>query len=126
MVFASITFLLYFLPLFFLIYQLVPQSFKNAVILAGSILFYSWGGPKFIFAILITTFFGFCFCAKNVCCSVAAPEKNMADTFFNHEFGNVVLFQVCQFFRGKFVVCFGNGDAVAQSAFAHRHFFLYF
>jgi alginate O-acetyltransferase complex protein AlgI len=56
MVFSSITFLVYFLPLFLLLYHLVPHKYKNAVILIASIYFYSWGGPKFIFVILGTTF----------------------------------------------------------------------
>lgn len=59
MTFSSITFLVYFLPVFFLIYHLVPHKFKNGVILLGSIFFYSWGGPKFIFVILGTTFLDF-------------------------------------------------------------------
>jgi alginate O-acetyltransferase complex protein AlgI len=59
MVFSGITFLVYFLPLFLLIYHLVPNKLKNLVILLGSIFFYSWGGPKFIFVILGTTFVDF-------------------------------------------------------------------
>lgn len=59
MVFSSITFLVYFLPIFLLVYHLVPHKFKNAVILAASIYFYSWGGPRFIFVILGTTFLDF-------------------------------------------------------------------
>jgi len=59
MVFSSITFLVYFLPVFLLLYHLVPNKFKNAVILVGSVYFYSWGGPKFIFIILGTTFLDF-------------------------------------------------------------------
>ncbi len=55
MVFSSLTFLFYFFPAFFLAYYLVPARFKNAVILCGSILFYSWGAPRFIFVILGTT-----------------------------------------------------------------------
>lgn len=35
---------------------MAPHKFKNAVILIASIYFYSWGGPKFIFIILGTTF----------------------------------------------------------------------
>ncbi|MCC6182416.1 MAG: MBOAT family protein [Bacteroidia bacterium] len=56
MVFSSITFLVYFLPLFLLVYHLTPHKFKNACILIFSIIFYAWGGPKFIFVILGTTF----------------------------------------------------------------------
>ena len=55
MVFSGITFLIYFLPVFLLIYHLAPHKYKNGVILLASIYFYSWGGPKFIFVILGTT-----------------------------------------------------------------------
>lgn len=59
MVFSSITFLVYFLPIFLLAYHLTPHKFKNACILIFSIVFYAWGGPKFIFVILGTTFLDF-------------------------------------------------------------------
>lgn len=59
MVFSSITFLVYFLPVFLLLYHLAPHAYKNALILLASIYFYSWGGPKFVFAILGTTFLDF-------------------------------------------------------------------
>lgn len=59
MVFSGITYLIYFLPVFILLYHLVPHKFKNAVILIASIYFYSWGGPKFILVILATTFLDF-------------------------------------------------------------------
>lgn len=59
MVFSSITFLVYFLPVFLLAYHLVPNRLKNACILIFSIIFYAWGGPKFIFVILGTTLLDF-------------------------------------------------------------------
>lgn len=59
MVFSGITYLVYFLPVFILLYHLVPHKLKNAVILIASIYFYSWGGPKFVFVILGTTFLDF-------------------------------------------------------------------
>ncbi len=59
MVFSSITFLIYFLPAFLLLYHLADKRFKNLIILLASILFYSWGAPKFIFVILGTTFIDF-------------------------------------------------------------------
>jgi alginate O-acetyltransferase complex protein AlgI len=59
LVFSSIVFLLYFLPVFLLTYFIVPGRFKNIVILLFSIAFYSWGAPKFIFVILGTTFVDF-------------------------------------------------------------------
>ena len=59
MVFSSIVFILYFLPVLLITYYLVGKSFKNAVLLVFSIFFYSWGAPKFIFVILATTLLDF-------------------------------------------------------------------
>lgn len=52
MVFSSSLFLLYFLPAFLILYYLVPRSFKNIFILIGSIFFYAWGAPDFIFIVI--------------------------------------------------------------------------
>jgi len=42
-----------------LVYFCVSKRYKNAVILVGSIFFYAWGAPKFIFVILGTTLLDF-------------------------------------------------------------------
>ena len=55
MVFSSIIFLLYFFPVVFILYFLLNNKIKNAFLLLVSVLFYMWGAPKFIFAILLTT-----------------------------------------------------------------------
>jgi len=55
MVFSSITFIFYFLPLFFLVYYFADKRYKNLIILAGSVIFYAWGAPRFIFVLLGTT-----------------------------------------------------------------------
>lgn len=52
MLFSSITFLFNFLPLLILIYFIVPQKAKNAVLLAASMLFYAWGEPVYLFLML--------------------------------------------------------------------------
>ena len=52
MVFSSSLFLLYFLPLFLMVYYLADTRYKNGVILAFSIFFYAWGAPRFLFVIL--------------------------------------------------------------------------
>jgi len=49
MLFPSITFLFYFLPLFFILYCIAPGiTAKNVVLLAASLLFYAWGEPRFV------------------------------------------------------------------------------
>ena len=62
MVFSSITFLFYFLPIVLLIYYLVPKKCKNIVLLIASLMFYFYGEPKYIllmaFSIISTYIFG--------------------------------------------------------------------
>lgn len=48
MLFSSISFLYYFLPLTLAFYFSVPQKFKNAVLLLASLVFYGWGEPKYV------------------------------------------------------------------------------
>jgi alginate O-acetyltransferase complex protein AlgI len=55
MVFSSVTFLVYFFPVVFTLYFLMPKAAKNLFLLLASIVFYMWGAPKFIFVILGTT-----------------------------------------------------------------------
>ncbi len=59
MIFSSIVFVLYFLPLFLLLYYFADPKYKNILLLVFSVFFYSWGAPKFIFVILVTTFLDF-------------------------------------------------------------------
>ncbi|MEO6302941.1 MAG: MBOAT family O-acyltransferase [Bacteroidia bacterium] len=42
-----------------LVYFFIDKKYRNAVILIGSIFFYAWGAPKFIFVILFTTLLDF-------------------------------------------------------------------
>lgn len=55
MVFSSVIFLVFFFPVVFTLYYLCPKPLKNIFLLLASIVFYMWGAPKFIFAILGTT-----------------------------------------------------------------------
>ncbi len=59
MVFSSSLFLLYFLPIFLLVYCFIDKSYKNNVILLASIVFYAWGEPRFIFILLLSTIIDF-------------------------------------------------------------------
>ena len=48
MVFSSIPFLFYFLPVVLAVYFLVPRRAKNLVLLVFSLFFYGWGEPVYI------------------------------------------------------------------------------
>ena len=62
MVFSSITFLFYFLPIVLAVYYLVPNKWKNMVLLISSFVFYFYGEPIYvllmIFSIICTYLFG--------------------------------------------------------------------
>ena len=59
MVFSSITFLLYFLPIFLVVYVALPKFLKNTWILLTSCVFYAWGAPQFLFVVLISAIVDF-------------------------------------------------------------------
>lgn len=54
MVFSSITFLYYFLPLVIGLYFVCPKKLKNGVLLFSSLIFYGWGEPKYIIFMVLS------------------------------------------------------------------------
>lgn len=54
MIFSSIPFLYYFLPIVLLIYFLVPRVLKNTVLLVSSLIFYAWGEPRLVALMIFT------------------------------------------------------------------------
>ena len=61
MLFSSIPFLYYFLPLVLAVYFLTPRAGKNAVLFLSSLLFYAWGEPKFCIFMLLSILQGYVF-----------------------------------------------------------------
>ena len=59
MVFSSITFMYYFLPIVLLIYFIVPSKFKNLVLLLSSLGFYFYGEPTYIWVLLLSCFINY-------------------------------------------------------------------
>jgi alginate O-acetyltransferase complex protein AlgI len=59
MVFSSITFLYYFLPLVLVLYFLAPYKFKNFVLLSSSLLFYFYGEPVYTVLLVISCVSGY-------------------------------------------------------------------
>lgn len=52
MVFSSLTFLLYFLPITLLINMILPKEVRNYWLLFASLVFYAWGGHEFVFVMI--------------------------------------------------------------------------
>lgn len=54
MVFSTIPFLYYFLPIVLAVYFLVPNVLKNTVLLIASLVFYAWGEPRYVILMVAT------------------------------------------------------------------------
>ena len=61
MIFSSIPFLYYFLPVVLILYFLAPKVLKNPVLLLSSLFFYGWGEPKYVFLMVVTILSGYVF-----------------------------------------------------------------
>lgn len=59
MIFSTSLFIAWFLPVFLLIYLVIDKRFKNWFLLLGSIFFYAWGAPNFVFVILVSVIVDF-------------------------------------------------------------------
>ncbi len=59
MLFSSISFIYYFLPLVFIVYFLAPKTYKNMVLLISSLLFYFFGEPIYTSILIFSTIVDF-------------------------------------------------------------------
>ena len=54
MVFSSVIFLCVFLPIMLLGYYIFPTKLRNLFLLCGSLFFYAWGEPVYVWLMLIS------------------------------------------------------------------------
>ncbi len=59
MLFSSIVFLYYFLPVALLLYFIAPKKFRNTVLLIVSLVFYGWGEPKHLLLMTASIIIGY-------------------------------------------------------------------
>lgn len=59
LVFSSLSFLFWFLPIFLGIYFFTPKSVKNFILFVFSLIFYAWGEPVYICLMLFSTIFDY-------------------------------------------------------------------
>ena len=59
MVFNSIFFIFCFLPVFMLVYYLVPGKLRNLILFLGSLIFYAWGEPVYVVLMLFSSVFNY-------------------------------------------------------------------
>ena len=95
MLFSSITFIYYFLPILLLVYFLVPKKYKNLVLLIFSLIFYFLGEPKYIVILILSCLLNYYFGKK------VSTDKNkklwlIISVIYN--VGQLLIFKYTDFF----------------------------
>ena len=94
MLFTSISFLYYFLPVVLILYLIVPNKFKNVVLLLASIVFYFFGEGLYLLLILleiVVAYIGATLIEKS-------HSKNILIIFIAFHLGLLGLFKYSNFF----------------------------
>lgn len=61
MVFTSVTFLFYFLPIVLLVYYFANPIYRNILLTIFSLIFYAWGEPIYVLLMLFSIIINYCF-----------------------------------------------------------------
>ena len=114
MVFSSMTFLVLFLPLLLLFYFIVPGwKWRNAVLLCASLIFYGWGEPVWILAMVFSTAVNY-FCALVIAGTDSRSRRRLALwTGVVISLSFLFYFKYSAFAVNTVGSLFGRGDLVA-------------
>ena len=116
MLFSGIPFLFYFLPIVLLLYFLVPRKLKNGVLLLSSLVFYSWGEPKYVF-LMIATILLFYICGLVIGKAQNFKVKKLAlIASIVISLGLLAIFKYADFFIGSFNAATGLSLPLLQLA----------
>lgn len=106
MIFNSSLFLVYFLPVFVIIYFLLAPKFKNWFILITSIFFYAWGAPVFVFYVIGSVLIDF-FLTGRMKVSSTGQRKILFWSSVALNLGLLLYFKYMNFFVDQFNVILG-------------------
>ena len=90
MLFSSITFLYYFLPITLLVYFLVPKRMKNPVLLLISLIFYAWGEPRYVLIMIVSIIVGY-------------AAGRLIETFYETKYAKYILAGIVLVHLGIFI-----------------------
>ena len=102
MLFSSITFLYYFLPIFLIVYYITPTKYRNIPVLIFSLLFYFLGEPKYIIILLLSCIINYLL-GKQI-------EKNRPKRYLIialiYNIGQLLIFKYTDFFINNINILF--------------------
>ncbi|MBO4903586.1 MAG: MBOAT family protein [Lachnospiraceae bacterium] len=112
MVFSSLLFLFWFIPIFFAVYYLCPAKCRNAVLFLGSIVFYAWGEPAYLILIFISILVNYAaglgLRADISGASRSPSEKLIFALAMIFDFGMLIVFKYTGFFVSNINALFGT------------------
>lgn len=95
MLFSSITFLYYFLPLFLIIYYITPKKYKNITVLIFSMLFYFLGEPRYIIILILSCIINYILSKK---IEKSSHPKRYLIISLIYNIGQLLIFKYTDFF----------------------------
>lgn len=117
MVFSSAAFIFYFLPLTILVYYMVPDRMKNAVLLAVSLFFYGFGEPVYILIMMLSIFIDY---FNGLFIEKYRHRKHLSKVFLilsiTANLGLLGIFKYGDFFIGNTNLLFGTNMRLLEVA----------
>lgn len=95
MLFSSISFIYYFLPIFLILYYLTPKKYKNITLLIFSLVFYFLGEPKHIIILILSCLINYIL-SKKIETSHHPKPYLIAALIYN--IGQLLIFKYLDFF----------------------------
>lgn len=115
MVFSSITFLFIFLPIFLVLYYIIKDEYRNALLFLGSLLFYSVGEPSYLLLMLFSILVNF---VLGLCMEKYSQHKAWKLTFFIlalcYDFGTLLFFKYTNFALENINAVLASGGSQTQ------------
>lgn len=116
MVFSSLVFLFVFLTIHVTVYLFVDERYRNPVLLVSSLIFYSWGGPRYLLLLMGETFASWLFAKAITKSATRAGRKACVVGECAVLLGLLVYFKYSGFFMDNLSFWFGAprliGDVV--------------
>ena len=96
MSFTTIEFMFRFLPIFLIVYYVVPTRYKNMILLIGSFVFYAWGQHFYLLLLLLSIVVNYTF--GRLIGERRAQKKPLLILGLIYNFGLLVFFKYTNFF----------------------------
>ena len=96
MSFTTIEFMFRFLPIFLIVYYVVPTRYKNMILLIGSFVFYAWGQHFYLLLLLLSIVVNYTF--GRLIGERQAQKKPLLVLGLIYNFGLLVFFKYTNFF----------------------------